>query len=286
MYIYLNGEYVLQAEAKISPFDHGFLYGLGVFETFRIYDGHPFLLDDHFQRLARSLRELNISLSLTKAELLEIIEKLLEKNKLQDAYIRFNVSAGEAPIGLQTEPYKAPNVIIFMKPIGRLDKIKKAAILNTVRNTPEGRERLKSHHYLNNVLGKREVPDLDTEGIFLTSEGFVAEGIVSNIFWVKKGEVYTPSVKTGILNGITRRFILQLLKKYNIPCHEGCYDATQLAEADEVFITNSIQEVVGITTLDEHRYPSERKMTQFLQRTYEECKKQRLYAIKELEERI
>ncbi|MFN7253002.1 MAG: aminodeoxychorismate lyase [Anaerobacillus sp.] len=285
MYIYMNGEFVLQKDARISPFDHGFLYGLGVFETFRTYDGHPFLLDDHFQRLACSVKELNIILPLDKNDLLKIIEQLLKINKLRDAYIRFNVSAGEAPIGLQTEVYNNPNVIAFIKPIiGQMLHAKKAIFLNTVRNTPEGTIRLKSHHYLNNILGKREVPDQDTEGIFLTKDGFVAEGVVSNVFWVKNGHVYTPSVKTGILNGITRKFVIELLKKNDIPCHEGFYKAEEVLEADEVFITNSIQEIVSITMVNGFEYSSS-EITQLLQEFYDDYKTKRLCGIKEIEER-
>jgi 4-amino-4-deoxychorismate lyase len=286
MYIYINGEFILETEAKISPFDHGFLYGLGVFETFRIYDGHPFLLDDHFQRLAVSLKELNIRFDLNKNELLAIIARLLKINELKDAYIRLNVSAGVAPIGLQTEAYTAPNLIVFIKPLnGPLLRTKNAAFLTTVRNTPEGRERLKSHHYLNSIFGKREIPDIDTEGIFLTAEGYVAEGVVSNIFWVKNGQVYTPSIKTGILNGITRQFIIALLKKNGIPCHQGYYFAEEVLEADEVFITNSIQEVVSISMVNGHRYSPENKVTQSLQIWYDNFKAQQIKSIEELGER-
>lgn len=286
MYIYMNGEFMLQNEAKISPFDHGFLYGLGVFETFRIYDGHPFLLDDHFQRLKVSLKELNIHPSLKKNELSIILENLLKINNLRNAYIRLNVSAGIAPIGLQTEAYTDPNVIIFIKPINEpMSLTKNAVFLNTVRNSPEGNERLKSHHYLNNILGKREVPTLDTEGIFLTKEGYIAEGIVSNIFWVKNGQVFTPSIRTGILNGITRRLIISLLRKKGIPCHEGYYFANDVLNADEVFITNSIQEVVSISMVNDHKYFPENKITQLLQGLYVYYKNQRLWSIEEIKER-
>lgn len=283
MYIYQNGEFVLETIARISPFDHGFLYGLGVFETFRIYDGHPFLLDDHFQRLAVSLKELNILFDLKKDDFLEIITSLLKLNKLNNAYIRFNISAGEAPIGLQTEAYTKPNVIIFIKPlVTPLVRTKKATFLQTIRNTPEGFERLKSHHYLNSILGKREVPDMNTEGIFLTNDGYVAEGVVSNIFWVKNGQVYSPTIKTGILNGITRQFVIELLKKNEIAFNEGYYLPQDVLDADEVFITNSIQEIVSISMLNESEYSSEGKVTHFLQNLYDDCKSQRLWSMKQL----
>ncbi|OIJ20498.1 4-amino-4-deoxychorismate lyase [Anaerobacillus alkalidiazotrophicus] len=282
MYIYFNGEYVSQEKVRISPFDHGFLYGLGVFETFRIYNGHPFLLDDHFRRLERSVKELNIIFDLKKEDLREIVNHLLTINDLEDAYVRFNVSAGEAPVGLRTEAYNSPNIIAFIKPIyGKLVRTKQAVLLNTPRNTPEGKERLKSHHYLNNIVGKREVPNGDQEGIFLTIDGYVAEGIVSNVFWVKNGQVFTPSVNTGILNGITRQFIIQILKDNKMPCREGYYMAHELLEADEVFVTNSIQEVVAISMVDKHEYTKDKKVTTLLQDLYQKHIYQRLWSIEE-----
>lgn len=286
MYMYINGEFILETEAKISPFDHGFLYGLGVFETFRIYDGHSFLLDDHFQRLESSVKQLNISLKLAREELTSIISELLSLNQLKDAYVRLNVSAGEAPIGLQTESFTSPTIIVFIKPISEaLPKEKQAMLLKTPRNTPEGAERLKSHHYLNNIIGKREVPDSNHEGIFLTKDGHIAEGVVSNIFWVKDGEVYTSSVSTGILNGVTRQFIIELLKKYKLNCFSGFYFKEDLYSADEVFITNSIQEIVSIKAVDGHEYKSDKKVTTKLQFLYEKYKNKQLLAIKEMNER-
>jgi 4-amino-4-deoxychorismate lyase len=130
---------------------------------------------------------------------------------------------------------------------------KNTTILQLRRNTPEGTQRLKSHHYLNNILGKRELRDSpDVEGIFLTEQGYVAEGVVSNIFWVKEGIVYTPSVETGILDGITRQFVIKCLKKLGIPICEGFYTKRELLDATEVMITNSSQEVVPVKKVDEY----------------------------------
>ncbi len=285
MYIYINGEFVLEEQARISPFDHGFLYGVGLFETFRIYNGHPFLLDDHFQRLLTSLRGLHINLQMTKGELVDILKQQLLLNKLENAYVRFNVSAGEAPIGLKTTPYENPNVIIFMKPlIVPLAREKNAVVLTTPRNTPEGNTRYKSHHYLNNILGKREVPDIDIEGIFLTKDGYLAEGVVSNLFWVKDGQVFTPSVDTGILDGITRRFVIELLKSKGIICNEGLYQEDLLLVADEVFITNSIQEVVSIKQVNNKVYRTEnQKITRYLQTLYEHYTSLHTWTVKEIE---
>jgi 4-amino-4-deoxychorismate lyase len=263
MFVYLNGQIAKKDEVTISPFDHGFLYGLGVFETFRIYSGHPFLLDDHLARLNASLRVLDIEAEFTRGETVKILDGLLAKNNLRDAYIRFNVSAGNGEIGLQTESYQKPNVIVFAKPLppaGSMNE-KKAELLDLRRNTPEGAERLKSHHYLNNVLAKREAgPAMDTEGIFLTSDGFLAEGIVSNIFWYKDEVLYTPAVETGILNGITRRFVIALARNAGIEVREGFYKKEEAEEADEMFLTNSIQEIVPVKAFSGKSFPGKAGM--------------------------
>jgi 4-amino-4-deoxychorismate lyase len=258
MFVYMNGMFIKKDEITISPFDHGFLYGLGVFETFRIYGGHPFLLEDHLERLNGSLRLLNIEAEFTRGESIKILDVLLAKNNFRDAYIRFNVSAGNGEIGLQTESYREPNVIVFAKPLPQAGGMseKKALLLNLRRNTPEGAERLKSHHYLNNVLAKREAgPAMDTEGIFLTEEGFLAEGIVSNIFWYRDGVLYTPAVETGILNGITRRFVIALARNAGIEVREGFYKEEEAEAADEIFLTNSIQEIVPVTEFSGKSFP-------------------------------
>lgn len=256
MKIYFNGEYLNDFEVKISPFDHGFLYGLGVFETFRIYDGHPFLLFDHLNRLRHSLNELNIEWTTSNEEMQDILNKLVEMNELKDAYIRLNVSAGEGEIGLYTGTYHKPNTIIFVKPIHQTNIVEKeGVILQTPRNSPEGKERLKSHHYLNNILGKKEIgSSLSVEGIFLTKEGYLSEGIVSNLFFFKNGKLYTPHIDTGILNGITRQFVLHWSQINGILYEEGFYTETELIESDEIFITNSIQEIIPITMIGTHVY--------------------------------
>ena len=173
MLIYVNGAYVEASEAKISPYDHGYLYGLGVFETFRIYNGHPFLLDDHYERLMDALDILQIKWTMTEDEVMLILKNLLVKNGLKHAYVRLNVSAGIDEIGLQTEVYEEPSVIVFIKPLASPGNVveKEGVILKQVRNTPEGAFRLKSHHYLNNILGKREIGNVvNKEGIFLPKQ--------------------------------------------------------------------------------------------------------------------
>ena len=252
MFIYINGEIIAAEEAVISPFDHGFLYGMGLFETFRVYNGHPFLLDDHLARLNNGLRTLNIDIQYSREQIVYELNRLLRKNHLTDARIRLNVSAGIGEIGLQLESYNDPNLIIFAQALSPMNEQEKmAVILHVKRNTPEGKERLKSHHYLNNILAKREIGNrLNCEGIFLTAEGYLAEGVVSNLFWMKDQVLFTPTIQTGILNGITRQFILYLARRNGIEIQEGFYSLDQALEADEVFVTNSIQEIVPIVEVD------------------------------------
>lgn len=258
MYIYLNGKYLKEEEANISPFDHGYLYGLGVFETIRTYKGSPFLLDEHLERLHAGLRELNIGIRFEYAEVLKSIEELSRLNDLQDSYIRFNVSAGVGEIGLQTEEYTAPTIIIFQKSLSNIEKMKEkeAVVLKLRRNTPETTARLKSHHFFNNVAAKRELgSDPNKEGILLSEAGFLAEGVTSNLFWIKEEVLYTPALETGILNGITRQFVLKLAQHLGLKVKEGLYQTASLEKADEIFFTNSIQEIVPVHRLGSRTYP-------------------------------
>jgi 4-amino-4-deoxychorismate lyase len=273
MYLYIDGRVVSKEEAVISPFDHGFMYGLGAFETFRTYNGHPFLLAEHVRRLNEALEELNISLCLNMKRVREMVAVLLSKNEWDDAYFRLNVSAGMGDIGLQTEPYRSPVVILFAKPLpqpGAMPAEKELVILKTVRNTPEGEKRLKSHHYLNSILGKRELRDgFSQEGVFLTKEGFVSEGTVSNLFWVRDGVLYTPGLSTGILNGITRQWVIAAANVLNIPLKTGNYNVDELIRADEIFLTNSIQELVPVGQLQDRMYRGQGgEIVQSLQKLY------------------
>ncbi|MBH0167542.1 aminodeoxychorismate lyase [Fictibacillus sp. 7GRE50] len=249
MYIYLNGKLVSKDDAMISPYDHGFMYGLGAFETFRTYDGFPFLIDEHLNRLREALNELNIDLVIDSDTVIEMVSTLLAKNKMDDAYFRLNVSAGVGDIGLQTEPYMKPVVILYTKPLMKTSAVaeKELVQLKTKRNTPEGEKRLKSHHYLNSILGKRELSNMNQEGIFLTREGYISEGTVSNLFWYKDNMLFTPHSSTGILEGITRKWVMHASKLLNIPLETGNYNIETLTEADEVFLTNSIQELVPVS---------------------------------------
>ena len=274
MIIYLNGQYLEEGEARLSPFDHGFLYGIGVFETFRLYGGKPFLLKRHLERLEKSVSDLKIEVSLTKDDVMDVLTRLLELNQPPngDARVRLNVSAGPSPSGLSADSYKQPGVMVIMNAFdpSAVPAEIEGVVLNVRRNTPEGLFRLKSHHFLNNLYGKREIGnDPLKEGIFLTDGGAVAEGIVSNVFWTREGCVYTPSLKTGILEGVTRRYIMECLEKMDVDVRQGEYPLEHLLGADEAWMTNSVQEIVPFRKIGNALFPGkDGSLTKSLQEVY------------------
>lgn len=240
--------------------DHGLLYGMGVFETFRTYGGRPFLLERHLERLNQSCEQLGIARKAEPSMVSHWISVLMEANGLQDAYIRYTVTAGEGLLGLPTERYMNPTEILLAKELPSVSQAvyengRPVRLLSLPRNTPESPVRMKSLHYMNNILAKRELdqyPALEdgpAEGLMLTVEGNLAETIVSNIFFVRKGRLCTPDISTGILPGITRALILELAERLGIESEEGRYRWSDLLEADEVFTSGSVQEIVPITTL-------------------------------------
>ncbi|MDP5276972.1 aminodeoxychorismate lyase [Chengkuizengella axinellae] len=258
MKVSINGKIVDEKEAVISIFDHGFLYGMGLFETFRTYNGNPFLLEEHLRRLKESCSMIGLKWEYDKKRVLQQIKVLLMSNNLKEGYIRYTVTAGVGHVGLPVNSYDTYNEIIYVKSLSApndnlYENGKAIQLLNIPRNTPESGIRLKSLHYMNNILGKKEInetaQDKTAEGLFLTSEGFLAEGIVSNLFFVKDQVSYTPSIDTGILPGVTRANIISKLRKLGIEVIEGHFKWEDLISADEIFITNSIQEIVPITTL-------------------------------------
>jgi len=260
MKIYMNGQMMNAEEAMVSVYDHGFLYGLGLFETFRTYGGQGFLLERHMKRLETASLFLGIKLPITLEQLQPIVQSLLEANELADGYVRVTVSAGTGELGLPTQDYYEPTLIVMVKPIGdptfeQWSKGKALQLLQTVRNTPEGPYRFKSLHYMNNIIAKRELLALGeativgAEGLMLSKNGYIAEGIVSNLFFVKDETIYTPHLDTGILPGITREFVIELARQHGLTVVEGFYTFAQLWEASEIWMTNSIQELIPITTL-------------------------------------
>ncbi|MBU7320907.1 aminodeoxychorismate lyase [Paenibacillus oleatilyticus] len=258
MKIDLNGNVIEEQKAVVSVYDHGFLYGMGLFETFRTYGGRPFLLEWHLERLAAGCRELDIRYVPDPEGLQARIHRLLEANELTDAYFRFTITAGTDILGLPAEPYKHPTEILYVKALPPVDSSvynhgKPLQLLESRRNSPEGAIRHKSLHYMNNILAKQELRRYSwaaqAEGLLLDAQGFLSEGIVSNVFFVRGGELHTPAVETGLLPGITRRYVMTMARETGLSVSEGLYRWEELTGADEVFLTNSIQEIVPVTGL-------------------------------------
>ncbi|MGF9917486.1 aminodeoxychorismate lyase [Paenibacillus ehimensis] len=258
MKIDLNGNVIEEQKAVVSVYDHGFLYGMGLFETFRTYGGRPFLLEWHLERLAAGCRELDICYVPDPNRLQFRIRRLLEANELTDAYFRFTVTAGTDILGLPAEPYKHPSEVLYVKPLPPVDSSvyvsgKPLQLLESRRNSPEGKIRHKSLHYMNNILAKQELRRYpwagQAEGLLLDARGFLSEGIVSNVFFVRGGELHTPSAETGLLPGITRRYVMTAARETGLSVSEGLYKWEDLTGADEVFLTNSIQEIIPVTRL-------------------------------------
>lgn len=261
-WILLNGKCIDASAAVVSVMDHGFLYGMGLFETFRTYGGKPFLLERHLDRLAQGCETLGIGTDTLPDpyQLRQSISELMKANGLVEAYIRYTVSAGEDVLGLPTGKYNRPNQVLMAKPLPEASnelytRGKALQLLNTRRNSPEGSVRLKSLHYMNNILAKRELSSypeavqLHAEGLMLNTDGYVSEGIVSNLFFVKNNRLYTPDTACGLLPGITRGLVLEMAAAEGLSCEEGFYTWEDVALADEIWLTTSIQELVPVTTL-------------------------------------
>lgn len=260
MKLLLDGQLKDSEQAVISVYDHGFLYGMGLFETLRTYGWRPWLLNRHAERLALSCRALGIAYQPDPEAMADGIARLLAANGLRDGYVRWSVSAGDGEVGLPGAAYERPREIVYVKPLAPDEPATRAAktlrLLRLRRTGPEtGGQRLKSFHYMNNIAARRELladgAAPGTEGLFLNERDEVVEGLVSNVFWIAGGALHTPSLDTGPLAGVTRGFVLELARRRGMPCHEGRYGWEALAQADELFVTNSIQEIVPVSRLEE-----------------------------------
>ena len=256
MKVYLNGKFVPKEAAKVSVFDHGFLYGDGAFEGIRSYSRLVFKLDEHIARLYETAHTMMIDVGMTKKQMEKAIVETLKANNLSDAYIRVIVTRGEGDLGL--DPRKCSgksNIIIITDKItlypAELYK-KGMAIMTvpTVRNHPEAlNPQLKSLNYLNNILAKIEANNAGyNEAIMLDISGYVAECTGDNIFILKKGILSTP--EQGRLKGITRDVVLELAKKFKIPALERSMTRHEIFNADECFLTGTAAEVIPVVKVD------------------------------------
>lgn len=260
MKVFLNNNLVPEEDAYVSVFDHGFLYGDGVYETMRAYERVVFKLDEHVARLGQSA--LFIQLTIPEKQFIRnAVQQTLSANKLSDAYIRITVSRGKGPIGLDPALCKQVTFVIIAKefkgyPETRYQEGVKAILAKTKKNLSEAlNPQIKSLNFLNNILAMIEAKEQGAdEAIMLNAHGSIAEGTVSNIFFVSDDNLCTPSLDAGILNGITRETVISIAQRAGINVREGMFSPADLLNAQEVFYTNTSSEILPISRVDHTTY--------------------------------
>lgn len=258
--VYIDGQYYPKSQAKISVFDHGLLYGDGVFEGIRAYKGVVFKLKEHIDRLYRSAHVITLKIPLTKEEMLQAVIETLRKNNLKDSYIRLVVTRGEGDLGL--DPRKCPKatIIIITDTISLHEKGAKENGITTmfswVRRNPVDAtsHEIKSLNYLNSVLAKIEANANGVdEALCLESNGYIAEGVGENVFIAKNGELLTPPTSTGALAGITAEVITQLIAKLGLKLTVTNLTPFMMFTADEAFFTGTAIEMVPIREVNKRQ---------------------------------
>ena len=278
--VYIDGEYYPKSEAKISVFDHGFLYGDGVFEGIRAYNGIVFKLKEHIDRLYSSARAIMLKIPLSKEEMIEAVLETLRKNDLRDAYIRLVVTRGIGDLGLDPRKCPKPSVIIIAVPLLRLyDEEKRrqgiSMIVSWTRRDPVDAtsHEIKSLNYLNSILAKIEANNAGAdEALILDANGYICEATGENIFIVKNGKLYTPPRTSGALPGITAGVIKRIAKNLGYEVIERNLTVTELYEADEAFLTGTGAEIMPIREVNKRKI-GEGKMGPITEKILEEFKR-------------
>jgi len=254
---WINDKLVDSRDARISVFDHAVLYGDGVFEGIRVYNGKVFEFDAHIDRLYESARVIRLTIPMDKPVLMDAVEKTVEANSIVDGYIRLLITRGIGDLGLDPFLCEKAGVIIIadsiqLYPEELYEKGMKLISATTVRNHPLSiPPQVKSLNYLNNILAKIEAIDSGVpEAIMYNYEGYVAEATGDNVFIVKDGIIYTPPVQAGSLDGITRAVVMRLAKQQNIEAVEKNLTRSDLYVSDELFLTGTGAEVIGIVDID------------------------------------
>ncbi len=257
MKIWLNGQLVDKQDAKISVYDHGILYGDGVFEGIRVYGGKIFECQAHMDRLYASASKIRLEIPYTPEQLVQAQYDTIKANGCKDAYIRLVVTRGEGGLGLNPNKCARPNVFVIADGIELFPKElyetgMPVIIAKTVRTSPSMVDpSVKSLNYLNNILGKIECNDAGVaEAIMLNDKGNVAEGTGDNIFLVKDGKILTPPGSAGILMGVTRAVVIRLAKQAGLEVIERDFKPAELMSADEIFLTGSGAEIISVTKVD------------------------------------
>lgn len=253
MLVYINGEFYPKEEAKISVWDHGYLYGDGVFEGIRIYYGKIFRLNQHIDRLYDSAKSIYMKIPMTKDEIKDAVIETCRKNNIEDGYIRLVISRGEGDLGLDPRKCLKPTIVIIastiqLYPLEKYEKGVKVIIAATRKNLQEAiNPRIKSLNYLNNILAKIEGVNSGADEVVMISDtGFVTECSADNIFITKNGKLFTPRASVGILEGITRNVVIELALKMGLEVEEALLNSHDLFVSDEFFLTGTGAELIPV----------------------------------------
>jgi branched-chain amino acid aminotransferase len=255
--IYVDGKFYSEANAKVSVFDHGLLYGDGIFEGIRFYNGRVFRLEEHLERLWDSARSICLKIPMTRQEMTEALLETIRQNHLHDGYIRLLVTRGVGNLGLNPEQCKSPSVIIIAATIALYheDFYRKGLSIVTVatrRSNPASlNPAVKSLNYLNNVMARIEANLAGAdEALMLNDAGNVAECTADNVFIIKHGQIFTPPVTAGALRGITRSVVFDIAGEFDIKVIDADFTRHDIFVADECFLTGTAAEIIPVVKAD------------------------------------
>jgi branched-chain amino acid aminotransferase len=263
MWIYLNDRFVKEEDAVVSVFDHGFLYGDGIYETIRSYGSRIFMRDQHLARLRRSAGAISLTIPIPEHRWPDLLHEAMTRNDVGherfDAYLRITISRGAGDIGLDPALCPTPTVVIMAKPLHppspkHYRNGVNLIVAKTRRNLPSALSpQIKATNFLNNILAKREAIVAGAfDSILLNWESHLTECTVSNLFFVRAGTLCTPALACGLLDGITRDIVLTLAREAQVPVDEGYFKIEAIHKADECFLTNTSMEVMPVTMVDGH----------------------------------
>lgn len=252
--VYVDGEWVVKSQASVSVYDHGFLYGDGVFEGIRAYDGVIFRFQEHLDRLFSSAKSIKLQIPLSPEEMTRAVVDTLKRNNLNDAYIRLIVTRGVGDLGVDPRKCRTPSVMVMTEPVdptyGTVAKQRGiTAIISSFRRdmVDATTHEIKSLNYLNSVLAKLEATDAGADdAVMLDRSGFVSEATTTNIFIVKKDELFTPPTSAGILPGVTRKRVIKLARELGYNMYEKGLTPYEVTMADEAFLTGTLAEIVPL----------------------------------------
>jgi branched-chain amino acid aminotransferase len=261
MKVYLNGRMMDARRAKVSVFDHSFLYGDGIYETVRAYDYRVFHWAEHYRRLKRSARGIGLASPWSSRFLLDGIVRVLKANRAPEGSVRISMSRGPGPLGLDPSLCPKPTLVMLLHPARPMEALRRTGVSIGIpgvrRNHPRCLDpRIKSNNALNTILAKREAKPLGAfEAVLLNLDGALTEGTTSNIFFVKGNRLCTPALSCGLLEGVTRGAVIALARRAGLKVREGRYTPEDLRQADEVFLSSTTLEIMPVTTLRSGRRP-------------------------------